>query len=123
MYNYYRNKAIAKGADNTADSIQKSGFFEDYGTYIGLPLSAFYIIFSIYYMYSIHNSKNISKKDYILPILFILLGVIDILYFIFNMNSADIKPVNNIVGHISMIPMYMFAIAVCVGVMSNGRGF
>jgi hypothetical protein len=123
MNSYNKGKAVGNAADGTANAIQNGGFFEEYGTYIGLFLSAIYIIGSIYYMYSIHNSKNISKKDYILPILFILLGVIDIMYFIFNMNNTDKKHINNIVGHISMTPIYILIIFIFIAMMSSGKGF
>jgi hypothetical protein len=46
MNSYYRSKAIG----NTANSIQNSGCFENYGAYIGLFLSAVWIIGSIYFL-------------------------------------------------------------------------
>lgn len=109
MNTYYKSKTVGNLADNTATSIKDSGFFEDYGAYIGLFLSAIYIIGSIYSIYSLHKSKDGSKKEYyIIPILFILLGIIDILYFVFNTNNTNMKQVNNVVGHISMIQIYIY---------------
>ena len=62
MNSYLKSKAVGDLADNTTTSIKDSGFFEDYGTYIGLFLSAIYIIGSIYGIYSLHKSKNVPKK-------------------------------------------------------------
>jgi hypothetical protein len=116
MNSYYKSKAVGNVADNTATSIKNSDFFEDYGTYIGLFLSSIYIIGSIYCIYSLHKSKDGSKKEYyIIPILFILLGIIDILYFVFNMNNTNMKQVNNVVGHISMIPIYILIVVIFIG--------
>jgi hypothetical protein len=116
MNSYYKTKAVGSLADNAATSINNSGFFEDYGTYIGLFLSAIYIIGSIYFIYSLYKSEDGSKKEYyIIPILFLLLGIIDILYFVFNMNNTNMKQVNNIVGHISMIPIYLLIVAILIG--------
>ncbi len=54
-----------------------------------------------------------------MPILFLLLGIIDVFYFTYNMDNTDIQNVNNIVGHISMIQIYLFAI---VAFMCSGPG-
>ncbi len=60
-----------------------------------------------------YRSEDGSKKEYyIIPI---LLGIIDILYFVFNMNNTNMKQVNNIVGHISMIPIYLLIVAILIG--------
>ena len=117
MNSYYKSKAVGNLADNTSTSIKDSGFFEDYGAYIGLFLSAIYIIGSIYSIYSLHKSKDGSKKEYyIIPILFLLLGIIDILYFVLNMNNTNMKQVNNVVGHISMIPIYILIVVIFIGI-------
>ena len=113
MNSYLRTKAIS----NNADSLQKSGFFDNYGDKLGLFFSIIWIIAGSYIIYLKYkdnsNLQKSSKKDYIIPIIILLLGIIVIsLYFILNMNNVDEKITNNVVGHISLTPIYLLIIAI-----------
>jgi len=113
-------------AEGTSKAIADGNCFDNYGAYIGLFFSSIYIIGSLYYIYSIYYSKEecrdkyYDKYYYITAALFILVGTIDISYFIFSMNNTDKKSMHNIVGHISMIPCYLSIITIFILIGISG---
>jgi hypothetical protein len=94
---------------NTADLIQKSGFFNNHGNKIGLIMATIWTCVGGYLIYD-NNKLNIEffKKYYLLPIISLLLGIIVFcLYFILNIVEVNSDIINNVVGHVSLIPIYL----------------
>jgi hypothetical protein len=92
---------------------------EKHGAYIGLVLSAIWLIIAIWGFIYIRKGKEISKFFYILPIFLLLLAISNISYFYIEKNNLDVNYVNNNIFHISMIPIYIILIIICIAGMSH----
>jgi hypothetical protein len=119
MNSYNKNNSITQMP-------KEDDFLTKYGHYIGLFLSVVYIIGSLYYI--IHEFKIIisdikdNNKDrwfHLMPVIILLLGSGNIIYYALNYHNPDYKKVNNTVFHISMTPIYLILIIIYVMAMSN----
>jgi hypothetical protein len=109
------NIILANSVGNTADSIQNSGFFDNHGNKIGLVMATIWTCAGGYIIY--YNKYKLNKEfsidNYLLPIISLLLGIIVFcLYFILNLVEVKSSVINNVVGHVSLIPIYIIILAI-----------
>ena len=114
--NYSRNNDYDDSI--TPEPIDKNPI-EKHGAYIGLVMSAIWLIVAILGFISIRKGKEISKFFYLLPIFLLLLAISNISYFYIEKNNLDVNYVNNYIFHISMIPIYIILIIICTAAMSH----
>ena len=120
MSSYVASQAAA----NTTTSIASSSFLEKNGNIVGFILSFLYVVIGSFVIFSMLKNKDKKMSEYIfIPAVFILLAVIDFLYYYFNKDSLDQAKLNSYVGNISLIPLYFLILSLFFIVISGSRGF
>jgi hypothetical protein len=106
------NILLANSVGNKADSIQNSGFFDNHGNKIGLIMATIWTCVGGYIIYDNYKfDTEFSKKSYLIPSISLLLGILVFcLYFILTMFEVNSVTINNVVGHVSLIPIYLLII-------------
>jgi hypothetical protein len=108
------NIILADSIVKTGESIQNTGFFNNHGNKVGLIMATIWTGlggYMVYYNYK--QNIEFSIKYYLLPIISLLLGIIIfVLYFILTMTQVDNIITNNVIGHISLIPIYLLILAI-----------
>jgi hypothetical protein len=94
--------------------------------FIGIFLSIIWLLGSLYYIILefkiiITDIKDNNKDSwlYLIPVILLLLGSGNIIYYALNYHNPDYKKVNNTVFHISMTPIYLILIIIYVMAMSR----
>jgi len=120
MSSYVASQAAA----NTTTGIASSSFLEKNGNVLGFILSFTYIIIASYVIYLMlkDKDKKMDKYIFILPLLFILLAIVDFIYYYFSKDSVDQARLNSYVGNISLIPVYLLIIAFFIMIIAGSRG-
>ena len=118
MSSYVASQAAA----NTTTSIASSSFLEKNGNIVGFILSFIYIVVGSIVIFSMLKNKDKKKSEYIfIPVVFILLAIIDFIYYYFSKDSLDQNTLNSYVGNISLIPLYFLILALFFIVISQNR--